>query len=76
MSTTIVHTVQEYAAGVGPHLGHESYRADDIAKRLLGVGCKTHDVVVQIPIAEFKATGDLEAYQAAIETFKKPEEKK
>jgi hypothetical protein len=75
-SPTIVHTVQDYAAGVGPHLAHDTYRADDIAARLLGVGCKTDGVVVQIPIAEFKATGDLEAYQAAIEIYKKPEEPK
>ncbi len=75
-SPTIVHTVQDYAAGVGPHLAHETYRADDIAARLLGVGCKTDGAVFQIPIAEFKATGDLEAYQAAIKPFQPAEAKK
>jgi hypothetical protein len=73
---TIVHTVQEYAAGVGPHLAHETYRADDIAGRLLGIGCKTDGAVFQIPIAEFKATGDLEAYQAGIKPFQPEEAKK
>ena len=70
----LVHTVQEYAAAVGPHEGegHETYRADDIPRRLLGRGCRTHGVEVQIQIAEFKATGDLEAFQSALEAFEKP----
>jgi hypothetical protein len=75
-SPTIVHTVKDYAAGVGPHLAHDTYRADDITGRLLGIGCKTDGAVFQIPIAEFKSTGDLEAYQAALEPFKPPEESK
>ncbi|MHB8416564.1 MAG: hypothetical protein ACYDCL_00710 [Myxococcales bacterium] len=69
-----VHTAKEYAEQVGPHLGHETYRADDIPARLLGIGCRTHGLVVQIPIAEFKATGDLETYQAALEPFQKAAE--
>jgi hypothetical protein len=73
---TIVHNVKDYAAGVGPHLAHDTYRADDIAGRLLGIGCKTDGAVFQISIAEFKASGDLEVYQAALEPFKKPEEPK
>ncbi|HUB07554.1 MAG TPA: hypothetical protein VMB50_11160 [Myxococcales bacterium] len=71
---TVVHTAKEYAELVGQHLTHETYRADDIPKRLLGMGCKTDGTVVQIPIAEFKATGDLETYQATIEPFKKAAE--
>ncbi len=67
---TLVHTAKEYAELIGPHLSHETYRADDIPKRLLGFACKTDGALVQIPIADFKATGDLETYQATIEPFK------
>jgi hypothetical protein len=72
--STLVHTAKEYAELVGPHLAHENQRADDIPGRLLGFACKADGFVVQIPIADFNATGDLETYQATIEPFKKTAE--
>ncbi len=67
MSPRLVHTAEEYAVALAAHegAGHETYRADDIPARLMGRGCRTHGVEIQIPIAEFKATGDLAAFQAA-----------
>lgn len=73
----LVHTVQDYAVAIGPHQGHRTRRADDILGRNLGQGCEDCGIEVQIPIADFKATGDLEAFTAALEPFQKsPEEKK
>ena len=70
----VVHTVQEYAAAIGPHHGHATYRADDIPGRLLGLGCTTHGTEFQISISNFKATGDLEAFTAAMEPYQKAAE--
>ncbi len=70
-----VHSAKEYAEAVGPHLAHGTERADDIPKRLLGVACTSCDKRFQISIPEFKGTGDLDAYQAAIEPFKGAEGK-
>ncbi|MHB1843570.1 MAG: hypothetical protein ACYCWW_01880 [Deltaproteobacteria bacterium] len=72
---TLAHTAKEYGEAIGPHLAHPNERADDIPKRLLGFSCQACGIVIQIPIAEFKATGDLEAYQAAVLPFKPAEPK-
>ena len=65
----VVHTAAEYAQALGPHEGHETYRADLPSLRQMGKGCRTDGVIVRISIADFKATGDLEAFTKALEPF-------
>jgi hypothetical protein len=74
-------TAAEYAAAVGPHLEHEWYRCDKPQERLLGKGCRTCDVEAYIAIADFIASGDLDAYEKALtphlaKTAPKPKRKK
>ena len=59
----VVRTVTEYAAAVGPHAKHETYRADRPFERLMGKGCRTCDEEVLIAIADFKETGNLELWE-------------
>lgn len=63
---TLASTAAEYASALVAHLEHESYRADDPAARLLGKGCRSCGVEVVIPIALFRATGDLEAFERVL----------
>jgi hypothetical protein len=65
----IVHTATEYAQALGPHEGHETYRADMPSLRQMGKGCRTDGTIIRISIADFKATGDLEAFTKALEPF-------
>jgi len=59
----IVSTAQEYAHALIPHLEHEGYRCDKPYDRLMGKGCRTCGVEAFISIADFCATGDLEAFE-------------
>jgi hypothetical protein len=68
---TLASTAAEYAGALVPHLEHESYRADDPAARLLGKGCRTCGVEVVIPIALFRSTGDLEAFERELKPYAK-----
>ena len=60
---TMVSTAQEYARSLVPHLEHESYRCDEPWDGLMGKGCRACGVEVLIPIADFRSTGDLEAFE-------------
>jgi hypothetical protein len=72
----VVRTATEYAEALGPHEGHDTYRADLPSQRQMGKGCRTDGAVVRISIADFKATGDLEAFTKALEPFLEKKEKK
>lgn len=68
-TTRIVKTSKEYAAAIGPHLAHDVYRCDKPHDRLMGKGCRTHDEETYISIADFRANGDLEAYEKELKPF-------
>lgn len=74
-SAQVFKNAVEYAAAVGAHARHETYRADRPFDRLIGKGCKTCSVEHFISIADFKATGDLEAYDKEWVKFAPPEPK-
>jgi hypothetical protein len=76
MKTQQVKTVTEYAAAVGPHAKHETYRADRPFDRLIGKGCKTCSEEVFISIADFKDTGNLELWEKEWAKYDPEEEKK
>jgi hypothetical protein len=65
MATTRVtlKTAQEYAQALIPHLEHEVYRCDKPHGELMGKGCRTCGVEAFISIADFRASGDLEAFE-------------
>ncbi len=69
-------SVVEYANAVGPHATHETYRADRPFDRLIGKGCKTCEVEAYISIGDFKATGDLDAFEKVWSQYAPPEAKK
>ena len=75
-TTVLVKTAQEYAQALGPHLEHEGYRCDKPHDRLMGKGCRTCSVEHFISIADFRETGDLEAYEKELKPFKKDDKKK
>lgn len=68
---TTVRTAAEYAQALIPHLEHEGYRCDVPAEKLMGKGCRTCGVEAVIAIADFQATGDLEAYEKEMKPFVK-----
>jgi hypothetical protein len=55
---------------------HETYRADDPPARLMGMGCKRCGEEAQIPILDFKKTGDLDAYFKLVDPFLSDEQRK
>ena len=61
---TTLKTAREYALALIPHLDHESYRCDEPYEELMGKGCRTCGVEAFISIADFRASGDLEAFEA------------
>jgi hypothetical protein len=63
---TTVSTAQEYAKSLVPHLEHDSYRCDEPWSGLMGKGCRPCGVEVLISIADFRASGDLEAFEREI----------
>jgi hypothetical protein len=71
----VVSTAEEYARALVPHLEHESYRADDPARRLMGKGCRTCGVETLIAIPDFRATGDLEVYEREMKPYVKKAKK-
>jgi hypothetical protein len=75
-TTALLKTAQEYARALGPHLEHEWYRCDKPHDRLMGKGCRTCGVEHYISIADFRANGDLDAYEKELKTFKPGKEKK
>jgi hypothetical protein len=75
-TTVLVKTAQEFAQALGPHLEHEAYRCDKPHDRLMGKGCKTCDLEAFISIADFRETGDLEAYDKELKPFIKDDKKK
>jgi hypothetical protein len=60
---TTVYTAQDYARSLVPHLEHESYRCDEPRAGLLGKGCRPCGLEVLISIADFRSSGDLEAFE-------------
>lgn len=58
-----VNTAQDYARALIPHLEHESYRCDVPFEGLMGKGCRTCGVEAVIAIRDFRANGDLEAFE-------------
>jgi len=62
-SRQIVTTALAYAQALIPHLAHEGYRCDEPWARRMGKGCRTCEVEVQIAIADFQRTGDLEVFE-------------
>lgn len=65
-STVVVRTAREYALALVPHLEHEGYRCDRPWQRLMGKGCRTCGTEVLVAIADFRASGDLEAFEAEL----------
>lgn len=61
--TAVVRTAREYARALAPHVDHDGYRCDRPWQRLMGKGCRTCRVEVLVAIADFRATGDLEAFE-------------
>ncbi len=72
----IVKTVSEFAAAVGPHAKHDTYRADRPFDRLMGKGCRTCDSEVFIAIADFKDSGNLELWEKEWAKYDPEQEKK
>lgn len=62
----VVRTAREYALALVPHLAHDSYRCDLPWERVIGKGCRACGVEVVIGIEDFRASGDLEAYEAEL----------
>ncbi|MBI5070479.1 MAG: hypothetical protein HZB56_19790 [Deltaproteobacteria bacterium] len=58
-----VATALAYAQALVPHLEHQGYRCDDPWARRMGKGCSTCGVEVEIAIADFRRTGDLEVFE-------------
>ncbi len=56
-------TAQEFAQALIPHLEHDGYRCDRPLERLMGKGCRTCGVETFIAIADFRASGDLPAFE-------------
>jgi hypothetical protein len=69
---TMVSTAEEYAKSLVPHLEHESYRCDEPRAGLMGKGCRACGVEVLISIADFRSSGNLEAFEREM----KPHQKK
>lgn len=73
MQKIITSSVAQYVDAIGPHDAHQTVRADDPPAHLIGRACTEHEVAVYIPIAAFKATGDLPEYERLMdEKFRKP----
>ncbi len=66
-----VRTAQEYAQALIPHLEHDGYRCDQPYARVMGKGCRTCGVEAFISIADFRATGDLEAFEREMKPYVK-----
>jgi hypothetical protein len=75
-TTVLVKTAAEFAQKLGPHLEHEWYRCDKPHDRLMGKGCKTCGEEAYISIADFRANGDLAAYEEALKPFEKKKDEK
>ncbi|HVE82878.1 MAG TPA: hypothetical protein VND93_08530 [Myxococcales bacterium] len=75
-TTVLVKTAAEFAQKLGPHLEHQWYRCDKPHDRLMGKGCRTCGEETYISIADFRANGDLEAYERALKPFEKKDEAK
>jgi hypothetical protein len=67
-----VKTAGEYARALIPHLEHEVYRCDQPHHGLMGKGCRTCLEETFIATDDFRANGDLEAFDLEM----KPHEKK
>ncbi|MBI3183092.1 MAG: hypothetical protein HYZ28_13220 [Myxococcales bacterium] len=76
MQTETLKTAADFAKALGPHLEHEWYRCDKPDERLMGKGCRTCAVEHYISIADFRETGDLEAYEKDLKPFKPAKKKK
>ncbi len=74
--TILLTTAEEFAKALGPHLEHEAYRCDKPHDRLMGKGCRTCGLEHYISIADFRANGDLDAYEKALKPFEKDPKKK
>jgi hypothetical protein len=75
-NTLLLKTAPEFGKALGPHLEHDWYRCDKPHDRLMGKGCKTCGVEHFISIADFRSTGDLEAYEKELKPFQKDPKKK
>jgi hypothetical protein len=75
-NTVIVKTAEEFAQALGPHLEHDWYRCDKPHDRLMGKGCRTCATEHYISISDFRANGDLEAYEKALKPFEGDKKKK
>jgi hypothetical protein len=62
----IASTAREYAQALIPHLAHETYRCDRPRDGVMGKGCRTCGVEALVSIARFRASGDLEAFEAEL----------
>lgn len=65
-AAVVVGTALEYAQALIPHLDHPGYRCDRPSERLMGKGCRTCGVEALITIADFRRTGDLPVFEAAL----------
>ena len=70
-NTVILKTSAEYAEALAQHLEHDTYRCDKPHDRLMGKGCRTCGVEHYIAIADFRAQGDLEAYEKVMKPYEK-----
>jgi hypothetical protein len=67
VTRVVLTTAGEYGRALAPHLTHDGYRCDEPRARLMGKGCRTCGVEVVIAIADFRASGDLAAFQRELE---------
>jgi hypothetical protein len=63
VTRVILTTAGEYGRALAPHVRHDGYRCDDPRERLMGRGCRTCGVEAVITIADFRASGDLAAFE-------------
>jgi hypothetical protein len=70
-----VTTAGDYARALLPHLEHESYRCDQPHHRLMGKGCRTCQEEIFISTDDFRANGDLEAFDRVMKHPEDPKEK-
>ena len=66
VNRTVLTTAADYGRALAPHLAHDGYRCDDPRERLMGKGCRTCGVEAVIAIADFRASGDLPAFERAL----------
>ena len=70
-SRVVVGTALAYAQALVPHLEHEVYRCDRPRERLMGKGCRSCDVETLIALDDFRRTGDLPVFEAALKPHAK-----